>query len=421
MATQRNQPVSGTADELRLLERFFRIFAATQCRGHSLVYERLSEGIADDDDTLRLLLQAPGEQRRPSLLLAAVNLLLASHPDSALAAYYPTHGGLRPVDAHLLPAFSAFCTEHRGELVRLLRDGSTQTNEIRRCVALRVGLAHIQRRWPGPLALAEAGASAGLNLLFDRYRYRLGGDEQAPAAASQVVIGCELRGSAAAGQVLGVVPDVTSRLGIDREPVNLADPAARAWLEAFIWPERTDDLATLRGAIDVARSAPAPPVARGDATTDTARLLSGLPGNEPVVVFTASLLSYLTPAGRAAFADQLRLAAGRRPVAWVFAEAPGLAATMSLTAPALAGPLAQRNSLYLVGASLRGPGNSRDDRLLALADPYLRWLAPARSSTDDFAWVGERDRSATAPRLSSRLRGEAARECSPGRAAPPPR
>lgn len=387
MATQRDQPVSGTADELRRLERFFRIFAATQCHGHSLVYERLSEGIAGDEDTLRLLMQTPQEQRRPSLLLAAVNLLLASHPDSALAAYYPTHAGLRPVDAQLLPAFSAFCTQHRGDLVRLLREGSTQTNEIRRCVALRVGLAHVQRRWPGPLALAEAGASAGLNLLFDRYRYRLGGDEPT-SAASQVVIGCELRGDTPAGRVLGAIPEVTSRLGIDREPVDLADPAARAWLEAFIWPERTDDLATLRAAIDLARTAPALAVVRGDATTDTVRLLSGLPGNEPVVVFTASLLSYLTPGGRAAFAGQLRLAAGRRPVAWVFAEAPDLAATMNLTAPALAGPLAQRNTLYLVGASLRGPGNGRDDRLLALADPYLRWLAPARTSTDDFAWVG---------------------------------
>lgn len=388
MATQRNQPVSGAADERRRLERFFRIFAATQCRGRSLVYERLSDGIAGDDDTLRLLMQTPAEQRRPSLLLAAVNLLLASHPDAALAAYYPTHGGLRSADPQLFPAFSAFCAEHRDALVQLLRDGATQTNEVRRCVALRAGLAHVQRRWPGPLALAEAGASAGLNLLFDRYRYRLGGEEPARATASPVVIDCELRGSASAGQVLGAIPEVTSRLGIDSQPVNLADPAARAWLEAFIWPECTDDLATLRAAVEVARIAPAPAVVRADATTDTARLLSGLPGDEPVVVFTASLLSYLTPGGRAAFADQLRVAACRRPVAWVFAEAPGLAATMDLAAPALAGPLAQRNTVYLVGASLRGPGDSPDDRLLALADPYLRWLAPARTSTDDFAWAG---------------------------------
>ncbi len=69
MATQRDQPVSGTADELRRLERFFRIFAATQCHGHSLVYERLSEGIAGDEDTLRLLMQTPQEQRRPKFLL----------------------------------------------------------------------------------------------------------------------------------------------------------------------------------------------------------------------------------------------------------------------------------------------------------------------------------------------------------------
>jgi len=385
VATERNQPTAGTAGEIRRLERFFRIFAATQCHGRSLVYERLSEAIAGDDDTLRLLLQTPAEQQRPSLLLAAVNLLLASHAGSALAAYYPTHGGRRPPDAQLFPAFSAFCAEHRGDLTRLLREGSTQTNEIRRCVALRVGLARVQRHWPGPLALAEAGASAGLNLLFDRYRYRLGGDE--PTAASRVVVSCEIRGGAPAGKILGAIPEITSRLGIDTQPVSLADPSARAWLEAFIWPEQTGDLATLRAAIDVARSAPGVTVVRGDATTDTARLLSGLPGSEPVVVFTASLLSYLTPAGRAAFADQLCLAAGRRPVAWVFAEAPGLAATMSLAAPALAGPLARRNTLYLVGASLRGPGDTRDDRLLAVADPYLRWLAPARSSTDDFAWV----------------------------------
>jgi hypothetical protein len=382
---QRNQPTAGPAGEIRRLERFFRIFAATQCHGRSLVYERLSEAIAGDDDTLRLLVQTPGEQQRPSLLLAAVNLLLASHPDAALAAYYPTHGGHRPPDAGLFPAFSAFCAEHRGDLTRLLREGSTQTNDIRRCVALRAGLAHVQRQWPGPLALAEAGASAGLNLLFDRYGYRLSGDEA--AAASQVVVSCETRGGARADEILGAIPEITSRLGIDTQPVSLADPSARAWLEAFIWPEQTGDLATLRAAIAVARSAPAVSVVRGDATADTARLLSGLPGSEPVVVFTASLLSYLTPAGRAAFADQLRLAAGRRPVAWVFAEAPGLAATMGLAAPALAGPLAQRNTVYLVGASLRGPGDDRDDRLLAVADPYLRWLAPARSSTDDFAWV----------------------------------
>ena len=372
--------------EAERLRRLFRFFAATQCRGRSAVYEALSEGVAGDDGLLGLLMATPGEQRRPSLLFAAVNLLLASDPGAALAGYYPVHGGRRPVDGQLVPSFAAFCAEYRDEIGRLVHSRATQTNEIRRCVALRMGLDYVGQRWPGPLALVEAGASAGLNLLVDRYRYSVGGQDASPAGAWPVTISCEVRGSAHAGQVLGPVPEITSRLGIDQQPVNLADPGARAWLEAFIWPEHTADLAVLRAAVNLAVSAPAPAVAQGDATIDTARLLGQLPGGEPVVVFTASLLSYLTASGRTAFAAQLRQAAARRPVAWVFAEAPGLAAATDPGLAALAAPVAQRNSLCLVGASLHRPGH-RDDALLALADPYLRWLAPARHATDDFQWL----------------------------------
>jgi hypothetical protein len=45
---------------------------------------------------------------------------------------------------------------------------------------------------------------------------------------------------------------------------------------------------------------------------------------------------------------------------------------------------------YLVGASLRG-GARPDDELLATADPYLRWLAPARYADDDFRWLPDDD------------------------------
>jgi hypothetical protein len=378
---------SDRAVEAERLRHLFRIFAATQCRGRSPVYETLSEGVVEDDGLLGLLLSTPGNQRRPSLLFAAVNLLLASCPGSELAAYYPIHGGRRPADGRLVPAFAAFCAEHRGELDRLLRDRSTQTNEVRRCVALYLGLNHVRRHWPGPLALVEIGASAGLNLLFDHYQYRLDRRNAFPAAASPVTISCEVRDGASGDKILGTVPEITRRLGIDQHPVNVADPDARAWLEAFIWPEQVDDLATLRNAVDLAVATPIMTIVRGDATADTARLLGDLPGTEPIAVFTASLLSYLTADARTAFAAQLQQAARRRRVAWIFAEAPGLVATTTdLSVTALDGPLARRNSRYLVGASLRGPGR-HDDALLALADPYLRWLAPARHPADDFRWV----------------------------------
>jgi hypothetical protein len=77
-------------------------------------------------------------------------------------------------------------------------------------------------------------------------------------------------------------------------------------------------------------------------------------------------------------------------VAWIFAEAPGLLATTPLSVAALGGPLAQRNVRYLVGASLRG-GARPDDVVLATADPYRRWLAPARHADDDFRWLPDDD------------------------------
>lgn len=387
------------AGEVERLRRLFGFFGAARGAGRSPVYEALSEGVVADDALLSLLLGTPEDQRRPSLLFAAVNLLLARRPGSELAAYYPIHGGSRPVDDQLVAVFTAFCRRHRDELAGLLAARSTQTNEIRRCVALRLGVEHVQRQWPGPAHLVEVGASAGLNLLFDQYGYWLGGAEAPAAGASPVVVSCDVRGASGAGLLRKAPPPIARRLGIDQHPVDLSDPGARAWLEAFVWPEQTGELATLRGAVDLATAA-AVNVVRGDAAADTARILAELPGREPVVVFTASLLSYLTVQARTAFTAQLREAAQRRPVAWVFAEAPGLLATTGLDIAALRGPLVRRNTLYLVGASLRGADHQdgrqdrldrqdgpRHDRALALADPYLRWLSPARTPEDDFGWV----------------------------------
>lgn len=230
----------------------------------------------------------------------------------------------------------------------------------------------------------EPGASAGLNLLVDQYRYRLNGRLTDPSVTSSVVVSCEVNGEPG-DQLLGPAPTIISRVGLDHHPIDLADPDSRAWLEAFVWPEQIDELATLRGATELALANDIE-VRSGDATTDTIQIIAGLPGEEPVVVFSASLLSYLRPQDRTDFVSQLDEAARRRPIAWVFAEAPGLLATTRLDVAALQGPLARRNDRYLVGASLRGTGGC-DDSLLALADPYLRWIAPARHDADDFAWV----------------------------------
>jgi hypothetical protein len=381
--TDASLPSAAASSETLRLRRLFQLFGATQARGRSAVYEALSGEIAGDEELLGLLHGTPPDQQRPSLLFAAVNRLLAQDRGAELCAYYPIHGGARWPDGRLAPAFRDFCSAHDAALAKLLRERSTQTNEIRRCVALRLALGEVQRHWPGPMALVEVGASAGLNLLFDHYRYRVGRHESGPA--SPVLVASELRGAV---QIeMPDPPPITRRLGIDQSPIDLRDPEARAWLEAFVWPEQMHDLAALRGAIDLALAAPGVAVRAGEATSDTARLIDEQPGDEPVVVFTASLLSYLTADARVAFVAQLDAVARRRPVAWAFAEGPALLASARLRIPALAGSLGRNNAQYAVGVSLRGP--ARQDRLLALADAYVRWLAPARGDADDFQWVTE--------------------------------
>jgi hypothetical protein len=58
--------------------------------------------------------------------------------------------------------------EDRGsELARVMRERRTQTNKAARCAVLLPALAQL----PGPLALNEVGAAAGLTLLHDFYSY----------------------------------------------------------------------------------------------------------------------------------------------------------------------------------------------------------------------------------------------------------
>jgi hypothetical protein len=148
-----------SADELEGLARRFRAFASRKCAGVSPLYAALGAALAGD--------RAP-----PNMLFAAVHaLLLDTARDDPLAAHYAslTPHPKPPEDA--FSAFKAFCRKHEDAIAALLARRAVSTNEVGRSACLMPAYARVAALAGEPLRIVEVGASAGLNLLWDRYAY----------------------------------------------------------------------------------------------------------------------------------------------------------------------------------------------------------------------------------------------------------
>src|ERR1700761_4099231 len=220
----------------------YRAFAA-EARGRSPRYEELALAAGSDQPVLAFLATLPPAKRQPNLLFAAARYLLDEPPD--------------------LAALHTLVSERRDELAATMLARRTQTNEPARCGTLLPALALL----PGPLALIEVGASAGLTLLVDRYSYDYGGHRVAGTDPEAPGLTCEPRGPVA---LPGRVPDVVWRAGLDLNPLDVRSADDVHWLQCLLWPGETGRQDRLAAAIDTARRDP-PQVHRGD-------LLTGLPG-----------------------------------------------------------------------------------------------------------------------------------------------
>jgi hypothetical protein len=253
----------------------------------------------------------------PLRLLGAAHYLALAGDAAELAAFLPSAGGrFEPEPAwraveRVLDAFAARIRVHLAEQV--------QTNEVRRCCALLGGFLAVARELGHPLALREIGASAGLNLCFDRYRYALGALRWG-AADAPVALDCEWRG---APLDLSGALRVASRAGCDIAPIRLADRAARLRLESFFWPDQTERLARLRAACDAALAAGVA-LERMHADAWLARELAAPANGVTTVVFHSVMWMYVPAEERERIGRGLEEAGARAtaaaPLAWLRME-----------------------------------------------------------------------------------------------------
>ncbi|MEY9839919.1 DUF2332 domain-containing protein [Streptacidiphilus sp. EB103A] len=268
----------------------YRRFATMEVRGHSASYETLAAQIAVDAELLALIDRLPASRRQPNLLLGAVRFL----------------GG--PVTEYR--AFRAWTVAAWDRVEQTMRGRFTQTNEPGRCATLLPLLASL----PQPLALIEVGASAGLCLYPDRYRYRYDGGPVLGPTDGQVLLDCRTDGTAPLPEQL---PTVAWRAGIDLNPLDVNNTNDVHWLESLVWPEQHERLRRLRDAVRVAQTEPAYLV-RGDLNEAVGDLIAQVPDGATAVVFHSAVLAYLPTEARESFAETVR----SLPCHWISNEAP---------------------------------------------------------------------------------------------------
>lgn len=138
-------------------------------------------------------------------------------------------------------------------------DHPPQTNEVARSAILYPGLMQIAAETGLPLSLYEIGCSAGLNLIPDRYAYRLG-DVKAGQAGSPVILAPDWPGAAPGGPD----PDIVSRRGCDRNVLDVTDAVHAERIISYVWPDQADRMHRVTAALDLARIDP-PRIDQADA------------------------------------------------------------------------------------------------------------------------------------------------------------
>ncbi|HET8615600.1 MAG TPA: DUF2332 domain-containing protein [Actinomycetales bacterium] len=296
--------------------------ALSSSRAPSPLYAELMTCLADDWDAggvVRRICRgwedAPPGSVVQLRLLAGLHRVVLRGDAPALAAYYPSAGGDRPPTG-VWPVARPVLEAHAAELSDALAT-APQTNEPGRSAALLVGVLHAVRQTGLPrVRLLEIGASAGLNLLVDRFRITGDGWASGPAD-SPVVLADAVR-----GRLPRPLPDwsVHGRRGCDLEPVDVAVPAGRLQLESFVWPDHVGRFRRLRAALDVAQRVPVP-VDRGAASTWLAQQLAA-PGDPGVLtVVWHSITRMYWPGSEVAAVDEVVADAGSRlPLARVAME-----------------------------------------------------------------------------------------------------
>jgi hypothetical protein len=245
-------------------------------------------------------------------LMGAVNRLVLTGEAPELAPYFAPGGD--PESAW--PAFHALLDSRGGDLQSLALERPVQTNDVGRSAALAPAILWLSGGMP--VRLLELGASAGLNLRWDAFRYEdLWGERDSPVHLVDRYDGAPPPFEP--GRV-----EIVERRGCDARPADPATDEGRLTILSYVWPDQSERLELLRGALELAPTIPAK-VDRVPAGDWLAEVLGApSPPGTLTVVYHSILWQYLSEEERDRVSGILAEAGARAtpdaPLAWLRME-----------------------------------------------------------------------------------------------------
>jgi len=251
-------------------------FQAKACRDlaspfTAAVCEALAQGL-DEKSAFGRRISCWGARARADALAlraaGALHFLARSGEAPRLAAAYPPNA----FDEAALAGEIARAIDSHDDFLAGFLDRPPQTNEAGRSSVILGGALIVAGATGLPLETFEIGASAGLNLHFDRYAYDLRvGAFGEPSAGLR--LSCDWRGEAPSFET---TLRIVARAGCDVDPLDPGEAEHRARLLAYVWPDQMERLSRMEKALALA-AAWSERVERADAGDWLAARLSAPP------------------------------------------------------------------------------------------------------------------------------------------------
>jgi hypothetical protein len=284
----------------------------------------------------------------PLRFASGLHKLVLKGLSTDLAALYASNS--LPDGERLWMIVESMLREHEYELLQSLKL-APQTNEVGRAAILMCGLLYIAEQTRLPLCLYEIGASAGLNLIPDLYRYRFG-DSVCGKTDSQLLIAPTWTGRQ---PEIHAPLNIVERYGSDISPIDLKSEDDCLRLLSYVWPDQLERIARLRLAIETGRNE-IPEIVTADAADWVDRRFAAAGEDRTTRVLMHSIVwNYLSAESRKKISQRIeqcaRGATASKPFAWLRFE------------------LEEQNSDPVLRLSL---WPYFDDRVLASAQPHGR-------------------------------------------------